>query len=71
MIVFYWIAGIALALTGLPAALFFVLYIATGEEVPHQRALMFYRWFASLFLLTFNLLIWRHIVATIWLIWHG
>ena len=37
MTVFYWIAGILLALTALPSAFFFVLYLMSGEDGCQRR----------------------------------
>jgi hypothetical protein len=69
MTVFYWIAGILLALTALPSAFFFVLYIMSGEEGCQRRAAAFYRWAALVALTTFNIVIFKHVIGTLIDIW--
>jgi hypothetical protein len=69
MIVFYWVAGILLALTALPSAFFFVLYIVSGEDGCQRRATMFYRWAALVALTTFNIVIFKHVIGTLIDIW--
>lgn len=66
MIVFYWVAGIALALTAVPAAFFFALYIGSGEDGCLKRAKAFYHWAATIFMFSFNLILWKHVVLGFW-----
>ena len=39
MTVLFWVGGVLLALTALPATLFFGLHLATGEPVPSATAM--------------------------------
>ena len=50
MTVLFWVGGVLLALTALPATLFFGLHLATGEPVPLARAKAFYHWAVVVFL---------------------
>jgi hypothetical protein len=63
MIVFYWVAGVAIALTAVPALLYFVAYVTTGEDGCQRRALIFYRWALTLALASFNIAIFRHVIG--------
>ena len=49
MKVLFWTAGVLLALTAVPAAVFFGLHLATGEPVPLARAKAFYHWAVVVF----------------------
>ena len=62
MRVFYWVAGVLLALTALPSAGFFLCYIMTGEDGCQRRAVMFYRWAATVGLLTFNIVLYKYVI---------
>jgi hypothetical protein len=63
MIVFYWVAGIVIALVALPSAIYFALYLATGEPACDRRARIFGRWTATLALAAFDILIFKHVVG--------
>lgn len=66
MVVFYWVMGVLLALTALPSAFFFALYLASGEAGCQRRAVAFFRWAKLFGLLTFNVAIWRHVILGFW-----
>lgn len=68
MIYFYWVMGVLLALFGLPALVFFVLYLATGEDGCQHRARFFFQWTRLFGLLTFNVAIWRHVITGFWVL---
>lgn len=53
----FWVSGLLLLLTAVPSAVFFALFLATGESVPKQRAVRFYRWAVVVVLGTFNIVI--------------
>jgi hypothetical protein len=65
----FWVGGLLLALTALPAALFFALHLATGEPVPLARAKAFYHWAVVVFLGTFNIAIFTKVIQGILLFW--
>jgi hypothetical protein len=69
MTVLYWVSGILLALTALPSAFFFLLYIMSGEDGCQRRAVAFYRWAALVALATFNIVIFKHVIGTLIDIW--
>ena len=65
----FWVGGVLLALTALPAALFFALHLATGEPVPLARAKALYRWAVVVFLGTFDIAIFTKVIQGILLFW--
>jgi hypothetical protein len=65
----FWTAGILLAFTALPAAVFFALHLATGEPVPLARARAFYHWAVVVALGTFDIAIFTKVVQGLILIW--
>ncbi len=69
MIVFLWIAATALVLTGVPAALFFALHLATGEPVPLARAKLLWHWVVVIGLGTFDVAIFTRVVQGIIAVW--
>jgi hypothetical protein len=69
MRIFLWIAGVLFALMAIPAVFYFILYALRGDDVLQKRAVMFYRWAALIFLITFNIAIWGNIVISLLQIW--
>lgn len=69
MLVFWWVMGILFAATAIPSAFFFVLYLSSGEPGCERRYRFFYRWALLIFMVTFNLTIWRHVVLGLWALW--
>jgi hypothetical protein len=69
MVVFLWFAGVGIALTGLPAALFFALHLATGEPVPLARAKLLWHWVIVIGLGTFDIAIFTRVVQGILAVW--
>ena len=69
MTVLFWVGGVLLALTALPAALFFVVHLVSGEPVPLARAKAFYHWALVVFLGTFDIAIFAKVVQGILLFW--
>ena len=71
MTVFYWVMGVLIIGTLAPAAMYFVLYMVTGEPACDRRARGF--WVASrvVALLGFNVLVWGHVLYGLWSIWRG
>lgn len=69
MTLLFWVGGVLLALTALPAALFFALHLATGEPVPLARAKALYHWAVVVFLGTFDIAIFTKVVQGILLFW--
>jgi hypothetical protein len=53
----FWAALVLVVAMLLPAGLFGVLFLATGEAVPRQRAAMFGRWALLVLLAYCNLVI--------------
>jgi len=69
MVVLFWIAGVGLVCTALPAALFFGLHLATGEPVPLARARALWRWVQVIALGTFDIFIFTRVVQGILAVW--
>jgi hypothetical protein len=69
MTVLFWVSGVLLVLTALPAALFFVLHISTGEPVPLARAKAFSHWAVVIFLGTFDIAIFTKVIQGLIAIW--
>ena len=69
MTVLFWVAGIGLVLTAVPAALFFVLHLATGEPVPLARAKALFHWTVVIVLGTFDITIFTKVVQGLIAIW--
>lgn len=69
MTVLFWIGGVLLALTALPAIFFFALHLGTGEPVPLQRARAFYHWAVVVFLGTFDIAIFTKVIQGLIAIW--
>jgi hypothetical protein len=69
MTVLFWVSGVLLVLTALPAALFFVLHISTGEPVPLARARAFFHWAVVVFLGTFDIAIFTKVIQGLIAIW--
>jgi hypothetical protein len=65
----FWISGVLLALTAVPAAFFFSLHISTGEHEPLVRAKALYRWSVVIVLGTFNYWIFSRVFKAIWALW--
>ncbi len=65
----FWVGGVLLVLTALPAAVFFVLHLSTGEPVPLARAKVFYHWAVVVFLGTFDIAIFTKVIQGIMLFW--
>jgi hypothetical protein len=69
MHIVFWTAGILFTLNALTSAMFFVLYLATGESVPRERALRFYRWAVLVALTTIDIVAFRSAYLTAKAIW--
>ncbi len=65
----FWVGGVLLVLTAVPAAVFFSLHLATGEAVPLARAKAFYRWAVVVALGTFDIAIFTKVIQGILLFW--
>jgi hypothetical protein len=71
MIVFYWVMGVLIVGTLVPSALYLVLYLTTGEPACARRASTLWNVSRVFTLLSFNLLIWGHVVVGLWQIWRS
>ena len=69
MVVLFWIGGVALLFTAVPAAVFLGLHLATGEQVPLERAHIFWRWVKVIALSTFDLAIFTRVVQGLIAVW--
>ena len=69
MKVFYWLMGILLVGTVAPSALYFVLYLVTGEDACNRRARVMWNVARVFTLFGINLLIWGHVAVGLWRIW--
>ena len=65
MKIFYSIALVIFLVVALPCALYFIRYLASGDDRLRMQALRFYRWSALVALTTFNISIFRHIILII------
>ncbi len=66
---FLWIFGTLFALAAIPAVFYFVLFLLRGDDILRVRALKFYRWALVIFLFTFNVAIYGHIVIALLQLW--
>jgi hypothetical protein len=66
MTVFYWVMGALVVGTLLPAALYLLLYAATGEPGCLRRAQALWAYTRVFALLGFNVLIWGHVLVALW-----
>jgi hypothetical protein len=66
MTIFYWVMAALIVLTLLPSALFFVLYMVTGENGAFDRAAGLFRWTRVFTLLFVNVGIWGNVLTTLW-----
>ena len=69
MTALFWVGGVLLVLTALPAAIFFGLHLATGEPVPLARAKACYHWAVVVALGTFDIAIFTKVIQGIMLFW--
>lgn len=69
MVVLFWVGGIGLAATAVPAVLFYALHLATGEQVPMRRARALFRWAQVIGLGTFDIAIFTRVVQGIIAVW--
>jgi hypothetical protein len=69
MKVFYWIMGTLIVGTFVPSVLYLLLYAATGQHEALTRARALWNFSRVLTLLSFNILVWGHVVVGLWQIW--
>jgi len=69
MTVFYWVMGVLVVGTLVPSLLYWVLYAVTGEPACARRASTLWNVSRVFTLVSFNLLIWGHVVVGLWQIW--
>lgn len=69
MKILFWVGGVLLVLTAVPAAVFFALHLATGEPVPLKRARAFWHWAVVVLLGTFDIAIFTKVIQGIMLFW--
>ena len=65
----FWVSGVLLMLTAVPAAVFLSLHLTTGEAVPLARAKAFYRWALVVALGTFDIAIFTKVIQGLILVW--
>ena len=66
MTVFYWVMGVLILGTFVPAVLFLLLYAVTGERACLQRARSLWSLSRVMALFSVNLLIWGHVLVGLW-----
>ena len=71
MKVLFWISGVVFTLLVVPAVIFFVLYLSTGEPVPLARAKALYRWCVVVVLGSFNIMIFTRVFQGLYAIFRG
>ncbi len=71
MTAFYSTMAVLIGGTFLPAALFLVLYVATGEDAALARARVLWNISRVFTLFGVNLLIWGHVLVALWQIKFG
>lgn len=71
MTVFYWIMAVLIGGTLAPAALYLVLYAATGEDAAFKRVRVLWNISRVFTLFGVNLLIWGHVAVALWRIKFG
>ncbi len=71
MPLFYWVMGVLIVGTLVPAALYRVLYVVTGEPACDRRARAFWAAARVFALLGFNILVWGHVFQGLWQLGFG
>ena len=66
MTAFYWVMSGLIVSTLLPSVIYMMLYAGTGEAACLRRAQALWNISRVLTLLSFNLLIWGHVLAALW-----
>lgn len=69
MKVFYWVMGTLIVGTFVPSVLYLLLYATTGQHEALSRARALWNFSRVLTLLSFNILVWGHVVVGLWQIW--
>jgi hypothetical protein len=69
MKILWWIAVTLTALTAVPAAVYLLWFVFTDEPLAMARARACFRWTQVVVLLSFDVLIFTHIVRTLIEIW--
>ncbi len=69
MTAFYWVMSGLIVSTLLPSVMYILLYAGTGEPACLKRAQALWNVSRVLTLLSFNLLIWGHVLVALWQIW--
>jgi len=65
----FWIAGVLLAITLVASGFFFALHLGTNEQVPLQRARIFWRWSVVIVLGTFDWWIFSRVFEALRALW--
>lgn len=66
MTAFYWVMFGLIISTLLPSVMYILLYAGTGEPACLRRAQALWNVSRVLTLLSFNLLIWGHVLVALW-----
>lgn len=69
MTIFYWTMAALIGGTLMPATLFFVLFVLTGEDAALARARVLWNISRVFSLFGINILIWGHVLVALWRIW--
>lgn len=69
MVVFYWVMGVLIVGTLVPSVMYILLYATTGEEACFRRARVLWNVSRVFTLLSFNILVWGHVIVGLWEIW--
>lgn len=69
MKVFYWVMGVLIVGTFVPSVLYLLLYAVTGEEACARRARVLWNVSRVFALMSFNILVWGHVIVGLYDIW--
>jgi hypothetical protein len=68
---FYWFMVVVILGTFVPSVLFFVMYVATGDDDHANRAKGLWTVSRLFTLFGLNVLIWGHVAMALWQLWAG
>jgi len=69
MTLFYWVMGLIVVGTFVPSVLFLLLYVITGRDEFGSRARTLWNFTRVFAMLSFNILVWGHVIVGLWRIW--
>ena len=71
MRIFYWAMGLLIVGTLVPSIFSILLYGITGDNAWGRRASRLWGFTRMFGLLSFNILVWGHVIVGLWHVWRG